>query len=98
MPAQNPTSEEVLDAYYKTSTKYFVVPVPARVDRAAAIRFVQDRVSTKETKQKLGKLSRLVIFHDLSETAEAFAAVLDRHEKAADDFARSVIAITTIAW
>ncbi|HWL92114.1 MAG TPA: hypothetical protein VNT79_01145, partial [Phycisphaerae bacterium] len=97
-PATTQKSDELLRAYYSTSTKYFVVPVPARIDRAAAVDFIRDRVKTTESKQKIGKLSRLAIFHDLSETADTFASLLNRAESTGDDYARSATAITTIAW
>jgi hypothetical protein len=98
MASQPAQQENVLEQYLMTSTKYHPVPVPARVDRAEAERFVQERAQMPITKQMLGKLSRLAIFHNLSGTAGTFADFLNKRETKPDDYARTAVAVTTIAW
>jgi|GEM_PF-2745884 len=90
--------QDILKQYLMTSTKYHPVPVPARVDRSEAVTFVQERAKAPISKQMLGKLSRLAIFHELTETTEQFVDFLNKRETEPDDYARTATAVTTIAW
>lgn len=98
MATETGQDQDIFQQYLMTSTKYYPVPVPSRVDRSAATRFVQERAKAPISKQMLGKLSRLAIFHNLNETAGQFADFLKKRETEPADYARTAIAVTTIVW
>jgi hypothetical protein len=90
--------EQRLRGYLNTSIKYHVVPVPAPLDRNAAVAMVRREVTPQQTVDKMRKLMRLAVFYDLQETADVFGALLNRQEKDAQSVVRSALAIRALAW
>ena len=93
-----PTDVERLQRYYDTSSKYFLAPVPAPLDRAVAIAFVNGNVSRTTSPEKMRKLMRLAVFYDLRETALTFIGALTGAEQDPADFLRSGLALIALAW
>src|SRR5258705_9341792 len=96
-PAQ-PNDLERLQSYYDTPTKYQPAPVPAPLDRGAAIAFVNSRANQATSPEKMRKLMRLAIFYDLRETAAAFIGVLTGAESQPDAIIRSPLALMPLPW
>jgi hypothetical protein len=87
-----------LTAYLNAESKYAIVPIPTPVDLKAATEFVNNHVKDDLPPEKMAKLARLAILHDLRETAPAFMAVLKKTEQKTADFHRSAWALIALAW
>lgn len=85
-------------AYLKADSKYEIVPIPTPVDLKAATEFVKNKLKDRLDLEKMSKLARLAILHDLRETAPDFMSVLKNKEEKAADYQRSAWALIALAW
>lgn len=90
--------EPRLTAYLNADSKYQVVPIPAPVDPSKATQFINNHVKDRLPPDKMSKLARLAILHDLRDTAPAFRSVLKSNEQKTPDFHRSAWAVIALAW
>lgn len=90
--------DERLQRYYDIQAKYHPDPVPAPLDRATAIAFVNARASRDTPLDKMRKLVRLAVFYNLQETAAAFNSALTGGERQPADVTRSALALVALAW
>jgi hypothetical protein len=87
-----------LTAYLNAESKYRIAPIPTPVDPKSATEFVQNHVKDRLDPEKMSKLARLAILHDLRETAPTFMAVLKNNEQRTADYHRSAWALIALAW
>ena len=95
---QRAAEEQRLKSYLEAESKYAVAPIPAPVDLRTATQFVNNHVTGQLAPEKMSKLARLAILHDLRETAPAFMAILKNAEQKTIDFQRSAWALIALAW
>ena len=93
-----PTDEQRLAAYLRLDEKYDPAPVPAPVDRATAVRFVNDDVPRTTGPAEMRRLVRLALVHDLRETAVAFTQILRSREAQPAEIDRAALAVVALAW
>jgi hypothetical protein len=87
-----------LTAYLNADSKYVIAPIPTPVDPKTATEFVKNHVNDALPPEKMAKLARLAILHDLRETAPTFMAVLKKTEQKTGDYHRSAWALIALAW
>ena len=92
------SDDQRLTAYLNAESKYRVAPIPTPVDLKAATQFVKNHVKDRLAPEKMSKLARLAILHDLRETAPTFMAVLKNTEQKTADYHRSAWALIALAW
>jgi hypothetical protein len=85
-------------AYLNADSKYVIAPIPTPVDLKTAIEFVNNHVKDGLPPEKMAKLARLAILHDLRETAPTFMAVLKNTEQKTADYQRSAWVLIALAW
>jgi len=89
---------ERLAGYLAANTKYNVVPLPAIEDRAEAVRFVREHLTSTQSLGNLRKLSRLAVFYQLRETSGGFEKLLTGKEEDATSVSKAAVALVTLAW
>jgi hypothetical protein len=90
--------EQRLTSYLVADSKYVVVPIPTPIEPGVATQFVNNHTTDRLTPEKMSKLARLVILHDLRDTAPTFMALLKNTERQRADYHRSAWALIALAW
>jgi hypothetical protein len=98
MTPQPPRDQVRLQAWFEVHSKYTPVPVPTPLDRAAAIAFVNEHVTTDTPPERLRKLMRLAVFYDLQETGPAFLTVMNKVPAQPGDMRAAAACIIALAW
>ena len=89
---------ERLAGYLAANAKYNVVPPPAIENRAEAVRFVREHLTSTQSLGNLRKLSRLAVFYQLSETSGGFENLLTEKEADATGVPKAAVLLVTLAW
>jgi hypothetical protein len=92
------STQRRVHAYLEADTRYAVAPVPAPIDAATATAVALGHIRPGAPAERIMRLSRLCVLHDLSATAEAWAKMLAGGELTPEAVARSAWSIAALAW
>jgi hypothetical protein len=92
------STQQRVNAYLEADTRYAVAPVPAPIDPVTATAVALGNIQPGAEVERVMRLCRLCVLHELTETGAAWEKMLAGGELSPVAVARSAWSIVALAW